>query len=206
MLRFFLVAATAVCCFLVVDRAYAPIAESAVMSLSAASSLKSLDDKDFLGMGGVFASKEKVNLKTIVFDVEENMNHNGAVKLDLIIVYTQELVNKLSEMSSREYFRRKRQLKRDHPDKIKIYQWGIEAEKSLSKPIKIKHDTNALTPLAAFIFADFSSTGEHRHLVPEALENIKLVLKENDFELEQSDSDVEKKKKEKEGEDNDDDD
>jgi hypothetical protein len=176
--------------------------ESAVMSLSAASSLKSLDDKDFMGLGGIFSSKEKVNLESIVFDVEEGMNNNGAIKLDLVIVYTQELVNKLSEMSAQEFFRRKKQLKRDHPDKIKIFQWGIPAEKALSKEIKIKHNTSELTPMAAYVFANYNSAGEHRHAVPDALKKIKIVLKRDDFDLEQSDED--KKKQEEDGKDDED--
>jgi hypothetical protein len=188
------------------DEIFAAIGESAVMSLSAASSLKSLDDKDFMGLGGIFSSKEKVNIESIVFDVEDNMNNNGAVKLDLVIVYTQELVNKLSEMSAQEYYRRKKQLKRDHPDKIKVFQWGIPAEKALSKPIKIKHNTSELTPVAAYVFANYNSIGEHRHAVPDALKKIKIVLKRDDFDLEQSDED--KKKQEeanKEEEENNDD-
>jgi hypothetical protein len=109
--------------FLSCDSVWGSGVESAVMGLSAASSVKTLDDKDFFGLGGIFSSKEKVNIEQVMISIEENMNNNGAVKLHLVIIYgEQELVSELTKMSAREYFRSIKQLKKDHPDKMKMVQ------------------------------------------------------------------------------------
>ncbi|GHU13786.1 hypothetical protein FACS189449_09590 [Alphaproteobacteria bacterium] len=172
------------------------------MGLSAASSLKTLDDKNILGLGGVFSSKEKVNLEQVMFSVDENMNNHGAVKVHLVIVYGEpELVGELSKMSAREYFRNAKQLKKDHPDKIKIFKWEIKAERKLSPWVPIKHNTSELTPLKGFIFASYDSIGEHRAIIPPYCKKMKILMKEKEFEIEQSDD--EKQESEKDDEDDD---
>ncbi|MDR2724370.1 MAG: hypothetical protein LBB25_04200, partial [Holosporaceae bacterium] len=89
--------------FFVFNSTWGSGVESAVMGLSAASSVKMLDDKDFLGLGSVFSPKEKINIEEVMFCIEENMNNNGAVKVHLVIIYDEkELVEELSKMTARE--------------------------------------------------------------------------------------------------------
>ncbi|MDR3180112.1 MAG: hypothetical protein LBT70_04425 [Holosporaceae bacterium] len=178
--------------------------ESAVIGLSAASSVKALDDKDFFGLGSAFSSKEKVNIEAVMFCIEENMNNNGAVKVHLVIVYDEkELVGEFSKMTAREYFRSIKQLKKDHPDKMKIFKWEFKAEKKMSPWVPIKHNTSELTPLKGFVFASYDSIGEHRAIIPSFCKKMKITMKEKEFEIEQADD--EKKESEEAKDDNDDD-
>ncbi|GHU19972.1 hypothetical protein FACS189472_10540 [Alphaproteobacteria bacterium] len=151
------------------------------------------------------SSEETLSLKKVMFSIEENMNNRGAVKFHLVIAYEQELAGELSKMSAKEYFRNAEQFKKDHPDKIKIFKWEIKAEKKLSSWIPIKHNTTELTPIKGFLFASYDSIGDHRIVIPPSCEKMKILLKEKEFEIENSDKpkkesgkdDGEKEKEEK---------
>ncbi len=153
-------------------------------------------------IGGILSSKKEITLEEIVFSVEENLNDNAAVRVHLVLVYTKELKDKLSSLTSRQYFEDFKQLIKDNPDKIKILEWQICAERRTFSWKKSGESAFA-PPKSAFIFVSYNTIGnsagnfsghgnsngvthggnEHRAVVPINCRKIKIMLEKEDFKL-----------------------
>lgn len=158
--------------------------ETGIMAMSAAATIKGADSS---GFGGIFSSKGKVALEQVMFVVDEDMNEKGAVKVHLVIVYEKELLAELKKMSASAYFSGVKQLTKDHPDKMKVFEWTFVAKKRVTKWIDVPHDTSFLTPLGGFIFANYTSPGDHRASMPEACKKMKVHFQKKEFKATQAD-------------------
>jgi hypothetical protein len=174
------------CFFSVIWQTEASVtAAGGVMAMSAAASLETLSNKKDSILSDIFAPKSGLSLEKVAISVEENMNDNGALKLHLVIVYDRVLVEELRKMSSGEYFRTVDQLLKDHPDKMKIFEWELVAKKRLIPFSDIEYPTDHMTPIAGYVFAKYSSPGEHRATIPTYSEKIKISLEKEDFTISQ---------------------
>ena len=151
--------------------------------MSAAASLKTLNDKKGSFLGKLFASKGGIALEKVMFLIEEDMNNHGAVRLHIVVVYDEELMAELKKMSANEYFHQLEQLTKDHPDKMKIFEWEFAAKKRITPWITIEYPADHMTPLAAFIFAKYSGTGEHRARIPTSSKKAKIKLDKDVFQV-----------------------
>jgi hypothetical protein len=156
-----------------------------VMALSAASSLNTLTSKKDSMLGDVFASKEGVTLEKIRISTEEDMNSKGAVRVHIVIVYDQEVAGILKNMASSEYFKRVDQLIRDNQDKMKIFEITLVAKKRNVPIENLKYPIDHMTPVACYIFVNYSSPGEHRAKIPDSWEGINISFEKDDFHVRQ---------------------
>jgi hypothetical protein len=134
-------------------------------------------------LGEILSAKSGVSLEEVAISVEEDMNNSGALKVHVVIVYEESLAEELRKMSSRTYFRMVDQLVKDYPDKMKILEWELVAKKRLIPATKVKYPSDHMTPLAAFVFADYSSPGEHRARIPNYCEKVKIILNKEDLDM-----------------------
>jgi hypothetical protein len=179
------------CCFLLLfvwfESATASALSTGIMTASMAASLKTLTNSDSFGLGDIFSPKGGIRLKKVTLSIEKNMNNNGAVRLHLVIVYDPELMAELKKMSSDEYFRRVDQLVKDYPDKVKIMEWQLPAKERTIPLKEIEYPYSHILPLAAYVFASYSTLGEHRGRMPNACKNAKIVLGKNSFSIKNKD-------------------
>ncbi|MDR2766460.1 MAG: hypothetical protein LBB63_03305 [Holosporaceae bacterium] len=154
-----------------------------LMTISAMSSVDNIVSKKDSMLGELFAAKGSVSLEEISVSVEEGMNNSGALKVHVVIVYEEHLVEELRKMSSSMYFRMVDQLVKDYPDKMKIFEWELVAKKRLIPPTKVEYPNDHMTPLAVYAFADYSSPGEHRVRIANYYEKVKITLDREDFKI-----------------------
>jgi hypothetical protein len=161
-------------------------ASSLVISgMTALSAASSLNTKDSL-LSDILSSKSGVMLKKIRISTEEDMNSRGALKVHVIIVYDKDIAGILKNMASGEYFKRVDQLIRDNQDKMKIFEIELVAKKR-SVPLEdLEYPGGCMTPLACYIFVNYSSPGEHRAKVPANWEEINIEFKKGDFKVHQA--------------------
>jgi hypothetical protein len=167
----------------------ATVASGGVMAMTAASSLKILTDKNDSMFGNFFASKGGITLEEIMLSTEEDMNDRGAVKVHMIVVYEQELAEELTKMSADHYFHSVDQLVKDHPDKIKIFEWELVAKKRITPWQKIEYPSDHMTPLAGYIFARYSGIGEYRAKIPPSYKKVKVTFERKNFRVDYEDKD-----------------
>lgn len=139
--------------------------------------------------GDFFASKGGVNIEQIMLVTDEKMNHGGALTAHLVIVYEKELIGKLKQMSSRQYFQMKDQLIKDYPDKLKVFEWELVAKERITPWKDINYPVDHMVPVAAFIYANYNSAGEHRERISPDPKKVKVVFESNDFKAHYEDKD-----------------
>lgn len=177
------------CLFLTEINAIPPAVAGGVMAISAATSLHTLTEKKSSLFGGLFASNNGISLEEIMFSVEEDMNDRGAVKVHVVIVYNKELAEELSKMSANHYFQCIDQLIKDHPDRIKIFEWELVAKKRIFPWKEIKYPRDHMDPLYGFIFAKYSGSGEYRAKIPPSYKKVKVTFEKKNFRIDHEDKD-----------------
>ena len=168
------------CCPVFIFQTHASSISDGVAIMSLGNTLSSSDKDSWLNK--ILAAKGNVDIEQIMISVNQNMNQGGAVKLHVLIVYEKELIAELEKMSSREYFRQVDQLIKDHPDKMKIFSWELVAKQRIGPWTPLEYPIGHMIPLAGFVFADYSTNGEHRAQLPIG-KKVKITLEENDFEI-----------------------
>ncbi len=118
--------------------------------------------------------------QTIKVFVSQKVNQNSAIAMDLVFVFDKQLMDKLREMASKEWFEKREQIKRDYLVGVGIDTLEREwVPGQLVPDIKLK-----LKPKAkgALIFAKYSMPGAHRFVV-DPFRSVAIHLNEDDFEV-----------------------
>ena len=183
----------------VVSAGFDPASAFILLAPSVISAISGKGEGDLspTNFGNMLSSKKQITLEEIVFSVEEDLNNRGAVRVHLVLVYTKELKERFTSLDSRKYFEDFEQIIKDNPDKIKILEWKICAERRTFS--WKKSDESAFAPpKAAFVFVSYNTLGnsnytnnsnytyggnEHRAVVPINCKKIKIILEREDFKL-----------------------
>ena len=120
----------------------------------------------------------KLNVKVTI---SENANQNNPIALDLVIVYDERLLDQLIGMSSKDWFVKREQIKRDYLDGTGLEYWSWEWVPGQGVPIQ----ELPLKSMAkgGLVFADYYSPGTHRFRIDQ-FKDIKIQLEENHFSVE----------------------
>ncbi|MDR2724125.1 MAG: hypothetical protein LBB25_02890 [Holosporaceae bacterium] len=161
------------------------IATGSVLAMSAASSLKTLSsDKESI-FSKFFSPKKGLLLEKVTISTEDDMNNHAAVKFHIVIIYDQELLDELKKMSASEYFHTIIQLVRDNPDKMKIFEWQLSAQKRKLPASELEYEDSNMVPLAAIAYGNYGSPGAHRVTVPPTAKSIRVSFEKQDFRVEE---------------------
>lgn len=126
----------------------------------------------------IFASKGKVNIEDMVFEIDEDMNESGAISVYLVICYDRELFDSIKRDTASQFKKNMETYKDDYLDKIVILKWNLVAKKRLSPPILIAglYERKDIPPVGGFIFATYSTPGSHRYRIPSSWKKMKVRL------------------------------
>lgn len=168
------------------------------------------------GLSNFFDTKKPGTiLESVMFTIADDTNNGAAVEVHLVVVYSDVLNAEICKLSSEEYFRRSEQIKKDFPEKVKIFKWTFAAKARVSDWIKIDYPKYE-TPLAAYVFFKYSGSRSlggfhrsgrsargdesqdrpHRIRVGASIKKAKIILGKDDGELK---SDADKPEKSAEG-------
>lgn len=108
-------------------------------------------------------------------------NQTSAVAVDVVLVYQNELVETLRDLTARAWFEQRSQLRRDHPNPKKSYEAfslelvpGQQARQSLPRLSCAR---------AGFVFADYAQSGVHRERFASNLDSLIVDLDRDGFSL-----------------------
>lgn len=87
-----------------------------------------------------------------------NMNNKTALKVDVVIVKDERIAEQVGILTARQYMKQRKQLKYDHPQKIKIKSFEMIPGTSIIIPLKYQKTEVA----AGFVFADYSNQKANR--------------------------------------------
>ena len=115
--------------------------------------------------------------------VAKNANRNSPIAVNLVLIFDEDLVKKLSALTSREWFKQRDQFKQDFPGDtgFSSLEWEWIPNQNVS-PLSLPTKSNLE---AVIIFANYTSKGAHRaQITPNS--DIKLKLLEEGFQVEMS--------------------
>ncbi|MDR1551723.1 MAG: hypothetical protein LBS14_03535 [Holosporaceae bacterium] len=111
----------------------------------------------------LFTSKENISLKKIVIVTKDYTNNGSAVRVYLIFVYQDFLVEELKKMSAKDTISNLEQLAKDHPDGLHVLQWELTAKNRTSPEYSVEYPPEAKV---SFVVVTYSPTAEKQSLSP----------------------------------------
>jgi|GEM_PF-1016503 len=121
----------------------------------------------------------EVFLELVSFNVQNKANNDSAVAVDLVILYDKTLTNTFLGMSASSYFKKKKQLILDYPIQMQVKSWeAVPGQKITPYAVKLAHPL----PQAAFFYANYSTSGDHRQRVGNQA-GLQVVLGKTDMSL-----------------------
>jgi len=114
-------------------------------------------------------------------DISDAANQNSPVAVDIVVVSDERLLEKLKNMSAKEWFEKRDQIQRDYPQDTSVHVWSWEWVPGQIVPeTELPWKYNAV---GAFVFADYLSPGDHR-IGLDPFSHIVLRLREKGFSAE----------------------
>jgi len=119
----------------------------------------------------------ELSIESVSIYTDPDANQNSATAVDLVIIYDEELVKILGQMSADKYFGASRQLLLDNPTLLDIWHWELVPGQIVQDFSPPQEQGDAF---AAFVFADYLTPGDHRIRVsPEGI--VKILLTRTDL-------------------------
>jgi type VI secretion system protein len=116
-------------------------------------------------------------LQKVSFKVSDQVNDSSPVTLHIVIPYTTDLYQSLSQMSATDYFSKVNQIKLDNAEKVDIFEWDLIRSQTLNdESIKPSKSSG----VGILVFAHYSAPGDHR-LTIGSEENVLITLNNTDF-------------------------
>lgn len=121
----------------------------------------------------------------VTVHIAADANQNSPIAVDLLVVYDEKLMARLLQMTAREWFAQRDQIRRDFKDGEGFDAWAWEWIPGQKIPVQ----ELPLKPaaLGALVFSDYDSPGTHRSRIDPFLDII-LSLNETGFTAETEES------------------
>lgn len=125
-----------------------------------------------VGVAGCAA--QSLSLDDVVIDAAPDANANSAIAVDVVLVTRLGAGEALSKLPAAEWFRRKSQILRDNPDGLVVLSWELIPGQGVTQRIRRE-------VLDGFVFAAYSSPGEHRIRLSGEGSQAQITLQASDF-------------------------
>jgi len=133
------------------------------------------------GMGSLFSGGPSLTIDSVTLVAQPGSNRNRPVAVDLVLVKTEAAIDQIGALSAADWFHRKGQFQRDFPQGMTIIGW--EPVPALNLPPRELTSEEKSGAKAGFIFADYSTPGDHRARL-ESASAIRVTLRPDDFIVE----------------------
>jgi len=108
--------------------------------------------------------------------ISPEANHNSPIAVELVIAYQGKLLDELLKMPAGDWFRKREQFLRDHPQGVETWKWEWVPGQEVSG-MEIAYRVGAK---GGVLFADYSTPGEHRAQI-DPHQPARLVFNPTDF-------------------------
>lgn len=113
-----------------------------------------------------------------------NANGDSPVAVDIVIPYSEAMLDQLVGITAREWFRKRDQFQRDFPTEVETIHLEIVPGTSRTVSLELRDADEAE---GALVFANYFTEGEHRVRI-DRLEQIVIDLLERNFSVRQAES------------------
>lgn len=122
-------------------------------------------------------SVPELTINSVSIYTAQDANQNSATAVDLVVIYDQNLVKSIGEMSASQYFSNTQQLLLDNPTLIDIWHWELVPGQIVQAFTPEEGETKAY---AGYVFANYLTGGDHRlKVAPSGI--VAILLQKNDL-------------------------
>lgn len=115
----------------------------------------------------------ELSIESVSIYAAPDANQNSAIAVDLVLIYNQELLKTIGQMSASKYFASSKQLLLDNPSLLDIWRWELIPGQLVSNFEPPQDKGNAF---GAYVFANYLTPGDHRvRVAPNGIVNIILL-------------------------------
>ncbi len=107
----------------------------------------------------VFPAGEKLRWEKVTIGVGEQANKNFPVAVDIVLIFNEKLVTRLSKLTANDWFKSKNYIVKTFPLDLAVKSWELAPGDSLQIPPSFFGKERVFAVIA---FADYFSDGEHR--------------------------------------------
>jgi type VI secretion system protein len=118
-----------------------------------------------------------IQSRLIEFEVAQGANQDSPIAIDIVYVYDSQLVPQLTQMTARDWFQKKSQVRQAFPTGFDVA--SFEVVPGQRGPIE-SVPPKSTQAIAAFVFANYASEGTHRARI-DGLEHFFIALGDKDF-------------------------
>ena len=126
----------------------------------------------------VFPSGEKLRWEQVTMGVGREANKNSPIAVDIVLIFNEGLVTKVSELTSSDWFKSKNYILKTFPQDLAVKSWELAPGDSLQIPSSFFGTERVFSVMA---FADYFSDGEHRVRIDHLRGGVILEFDINDF-------------------------
>lgn len=118
-----------------------------------------------------------IGLEEVNILAAPDANGNGAVAVDVVLATQPGGTEQVAKLSAAEWFKRRAQLRRDNPDSLAVMSWELIPGQSVTAPVR-------RSAVDAYVFALYSSPGDHRVRLATEDGEARIVLQATGFVVE----------------------
>ena len=118
-----------------------------------------------------------IGLEDVSIRAAPDANGNGAVAVDIVLATRPDSAEQLAKLPANEWFRRRAQLLRDNPDGLSVMSWELVPGQSVTASVP-------RIALDAYVFALYSSPGDHRVRLATEAGKARILLQATGFVVE----------------------
>ena len=126
----------------------------------------------------VFPSGEKLRWEQVTMGVGREANKNSPIAVDIVLIFNEGLVTKVSELTSSDWFKSKNYILKTFPQDLAVKSWELAPGDSLQIPSSFFGTERVFSVMA---FADYFSDGEHRVRIDQLRGGVILEFGIEDF-------------------------
>jgi type VI secretion system protein len=128
------------------------------------------------------ALRPSVKTKSVGVEVVQGANDQSPVEVEFVAVRDEELLATLLELTARDWFTRREQLKSDYPKELQTVSWEfVPGQRVAPRKLGLKRRGAK----AILVFANYAAAGTHRQRA-DPFKKIVVRLAETDFTIEES--------------------
>ncbi|MBX9621289.1 MAG: hypothetical protein K2X28_04580 [Alphaproteobacteria bacterium] len=117
-----------------------------------------------------------LSINSVTIYTDQDANQNSAIAVDLVVLYDDNLVKGLGQMSASQYFSTTSQLLLDNPTLLDIWHWELVP----GQVVQVFSPETATAANGAYVFANYLTPGDHRlKVAPSGI--IAILLQKNDL-------------------------
>lgn len=133
-----------------------------------------------LALAAACASGPKpIDLARLSIQAQPDANQGGAVAVDVVLLYDLTVQGDLLKLPAQEWFRKRAQIQRDHPDDIAVRSWELVPGQSVDA-VTVDRKTS---PLAAVVYANYATPGDHRLRIAAEDGSVGILLQASDVAI-----------------------